>query len=422
MARRAAAGLALTLVLVAGATLTALPERSEAVPAPVLLTDASWREALDVAPTTAQEDAAWLAAGTVPGTGGPWEAVVRQSLLDLRSLTADSGAVAAGPAPRWAYAWPRDSAFAAAALSATGHRDEALRVLGFLARVQLDDGGFEARYLLDGTGTPDGRGRQADGAGWALWALGEVLADAPTRAQALRELQELRGLLDGATGFAMEVTDGGRELPEPSSDYWERREAELTLGTVAPLLAGLRASARLQPLLGEHAAGRRLAAAAGSLEELLHEEFGPTGYLRYADPDVETGGVDAAVAFLLPPFAPGVPGEPVLAAFDAYQVRALRPAGGLAPGAGWKSDGVSWTPEVALVALAAASSGRTGQAAHWLDWLAAHPAPWGSLPEKVAADGSPAGPAPLGWTAASVVLAVAALEARERGDHGDHGG
>ncbi|MCI2239430.1 hypothetical protein MO973_00950 [Paenibacillus sp. TRM 82003] len=411
MGRRAAAAVAVTLALVAGGALTAMPEPSEAVPAPALLSDASWRDELGVAVTTPEEDAAWLAAGTVPGAGGPWEPLVRQALLDLRSLTAANGAVTAGPVDRWAYTWPRDSAFVAVALSATGHRDQALRALDFLADVQLEDGGFEARYLVDGSGTPDGRDRQADGAGWALWALGEVLSDAPTRAQALQELQELEGLLTGATRFAMEATDDGTELPEPSPDYWERDEAELTLGTVAPLLAGLRASARLQPLLGEHAAADRLEAAADSLEGLLHEEFGPTGYLRYADPGVETGGVDAAVAFLLPPFAPRVPSAAVLDAFDAYQVEALRPAGGLAPGAGWKRDGTSWTPEVALVALAAASSGRAEQAVRWLDWLAAHRAPWGSLPEKVAADGSPAGPAPLGWTAASVVLAVGALDA-----------
>ncbi|WP_432498774.1 glycoside hydrolase family 15 [Kineococcus gypseus] len=411
MARRGAAVLAVVAGLVAGLTLTALPERSEAVPAPVLLNDASWRGAGGAPAPDPAQDAAWLAAGEVPGAGGPHEALVRRALLDLRALTGANGAVAAGPADRWAYAWPRDSAFAAVALSATGHREEALRVLGFLARVQHADGGFEARYLLDGSGTPDGRGRQADGAGWALWALGRVLADAPSPARARAELEPLRGLLEGATRFALAATADGTALPAPSSDYWERREAELTLGTVAPLVAGLRASAGLHPLLGERTRARRLRAAAGSLEALLHERFAPGGYERYAVPGVETGGVDAAVTFLLPPFAPEVPAAPVLAAFDAYQVRALRPAGGLAPGAGWKADGVSWTPEVALVALAAASSGREQQARRWLGWLARHRAPWGSLPEKVTADGSPGGPAPLGWTAACVVLAVAALDA-----------
>jgi glucoamylase len=118
--------------------------------------------------------------------------------------------------------------------------------------------------------------------------------------------------------------------------------------------------------------------------------------------------VDAAVAFLLPPFTAHADPD-VLAAFDRYQVQARRPAGGLAPGAGWKQDGISWTPETAVVAHAAACSGRGAQARSWLDWLDAHRASWGSIPEKVLADGSPAGPAPLGWSAAAVVLAVAAL-------------
>ena len=62
-----------------------------------------------------------------------------------------------------------------------------------------------------------------------------------------------------------------------------------------------------------------------------------------------------------------------------------------------------------MVAHAAACSGRGAQARSWLDWLDAHRTSWGSIPEKVLADGSPAGPAPLGWSAAAVVLAVAAL-------------
>ncbi|MGI4895053.1 MAG: hypothetical protein ACRYF3_08080, partial [Janthinobacterium lividum] len=288
------------------------------------------------------------------------------------------------------------------------HRDEALQVLHFLSDVQLDDGGFEARYLLDGDGTPDGRRRQADGAGWALWAMHEVLADQPDESLARAELQSLKPLLEGATEFVLDATHDGRDLPAPSADYWERREADLTLGTVAPLLAGLRASADLQPLLGHGA--QVLDTAADALEDRLHDEFAPTGYLRYPDPGEPSGGVDAATAFLLPPFASAPVDSDALTAFDAYQQQALRPAGGLAPGAGWKQDGISWTPETALVAYAAAETGRSDEAVHWLDWLNSHRTTWGSLPEKVLADGAPAGPAPLGWSAASMVLAVHALD------------
>ena len=68
------------------------------------------------------------------------------------------------------------------------------------------------------------------------------------------------------------------------------------------------------------------------------------------------------------------------------------------------------TPETALVAYAALVSGRRETAERWLDWLSAHRTASGSLPEKVLAPGAPAGPAPLGWTAALVVMTAAELE------------
>ncbi|WP_380159213.1 glycoside hydrolase family 15 [Kineococcus sp. R86509] len=391
-----------TLVLTAGVGSMVVPERTEAAPPPRLLTEASWHT------PDPEADAAWLAEGVVPGADGPYAEMVRQGLLDLRALTAGSGAVAAGPARSWNYAWPRDSAFAAVAFARTGHTDDATRVLHFLADVQLDDGGFEARYLLDGEGTPDGRRRQDDGAGWTLWALREVLDADPSPGSARERAQALRPVLDAATEFVLGRTDDGERLPDPSSDYWERRESLLTLGTAAPLAAGLHAAAAVYSRLGERTRALSVDRCANRLDAAVRAHFAPAGFARYAEPDEPSGGVDAAVTFLLPPFTARAE-RPVLAAFDAYQVAALRPAGGLAPGSGWKQDGISWTPETALVAYAAASSGRPAQARAWLDWLNSHRTGWGAIPEKVLADGSPAGPAPLGWSAASVVLAVDAL-------------
>jgi len=389
-----------TTVALLTATATAAPPRTEAAP-PTLLTGAGWRPAL---PPGAPSDAAWLAAGTVPGAGGPYGPMVRQALLDLRGLSRANGAVEAAPTQIWRYTWPRDAAFAAVALSATGHRDDALRTLGFLADVQRRDGGFEARYLLSGRGVPDGRPAQSDGAGWVLWALGEVVADAPDAATARAELAPLEPLLAGAGDVLLADSAGGTRLPAPSPDYWERPETELTLGTAAAQLAGLRAGARLWPVLGDGARARALDRGARGLARLVRADFRPGGYQRYAG----GGRRDAAVTVLLPPFAPRV--DPaVLAAVRGYASEALRPSGGLAPGAGWRADGISWTPETALTAYALAASGQDADAEHWLDWLAAHRTAWGSLPERVLADGTPAGPAPLGWSAASVVLAVAAL-------------
>jgi len=330
--------------------------------------------------------------------------MVRTALLDVHQLTGPGGAVAAGAADRWNYAWPRDTAFVAVALARAGHHTEATRALEFLQRVQLADGGFEARYLLDGSGPPDARSRQSDGAGWALWALGEIRRSPSD----LSSTRLMRPLLDRATKYALAATLEGRRLPPPSPDYWEVPVRRTSLGTVAPLLAGLQASERLYDALGESVLARRSGTAAARLGTLICGRFAD-GYERFGHASFGGGGLDGAVTFLMPPFAQSPPAQ-VVDAWRRYQSDAVRPAGGLAPGAQWKQDGISWTPETALVAYTAAASGRREVAGHWMDWLDAHRTTWGSLPEKVLATGAPAGPAPLAWTAALVVLTAAELE------------
>jgi len=195
-------------------------------------------------------------------------------------------------------------------------------------------------------------------------------------------------------------------LPPAARDYWETTESVLTLGTAAPLLAGLRAASLLATDLADPALAASTARAATSLDATIRGRFGPAGYPRRLGGDAR----DAAVTFLLPPFAdPASPADPRLTqAWLQAQAELRRPGGGLAPGADWKSDGVSWTPETALFALTAASTGRRDLAAGWLDWLDRHRTAQGSLPEKVTADGKPAAVAPLAWTAASVLLALSA--------------
>ncbi len=252
-----AGGTTLLGVGTAGAAL--VPDRTEAAPLPRLLSGPDWYDA------DPRAESAWLATGRVPGAAGPHGGLVRRALLDLRALTGPDGAVAAGPAPSWAYAWPRDSAFAAAALARTGHLDDADRILGFLSRVQLPDGGFEARYLLDGRGVPDGRRRQDDGAGWSLWALRAALDADPDGSSARDRAEEHRELLDGALEFTLDRTADGTRLPDPSPDYWELGERTLTLGAVAPLVAGLRAGAAVLSRLRERRRARAVSDAAGTL-------------------------------------------------------------------------------------------------------------------------------------------------------------
>lgn len=396
---------AVSVALIA-ATAAATPDAR-----PGLVTGPGWRATQEIpgpVPRGPIVDTSWLSLGSVPGKGTRWEAMTRTALLDLHQLSQSNGAVAAGAGSIWNYAWPRDTAFVAVALARTGHCPEALSALTFLQHVQLADGGFEARYLLDGSGPPDGRGRQSDGAGWVLWAQWEVSRSCGAGATAAP-----RSLLDDATSFALHVTDEGRRLPPPSPDYWEVGVHRTSLGTAAPLLAGLEASQEMYAALGERALAERSGAAASRLRTIVSERFADD-YERFGATLVRSlrvggGGLDAAVAFLMPPFARS-PSPQVVKAWTRYQTDALRPAGGLAPGSQWKQDGISWTPETAMVAYTAAMSGLPEVATRWMDWLDAHRTGWGSLPEKVLADGTPAGPAPLAWTAALVVLTAAELD------------
>lgn len=352
----------------------------------------------------AAEQLAWLAEGRVPGADGPYGDLARAALLDLHSLTVDDGVVVAGWSEHWRYVWPRDSAFVAVALARTGHVDDALAVLGFLARVQEHDGAFEARYLPDGSGPPDDRGRQSDGTGWAMWAAGLVLAevDDADRAAVARRLAPL--VARSAAHALTLVADG---LPPASPDYWEVPEHDVTLGTAAPLVAGLEQAAVVLAAAGDTVGAGEAAAGAARARTAVVAAFGPTGYGRYA----ERGVPDAASAFVLAPFWDEAPAGAV-AAWQASVPSMRRPAEGLAPGAGWRRDGVSWTPQTTLYAWVAAEQGNAARAAAWLDVVDRHRTASGAIPEKLLADGAPAAVAPLGWSAACVLLAVDALADR----------
>ena len=362
--------------------------------------------ALAGAETRAGQQRAWLAAGTVPGEGGPYAEMVAGALLDMHALTLPGGAAVAGWSARWRYVWPRDSSFVAVALATTGHPGDALAILTFLQRVQHRDGSFEARYLPDGSGPPDDRGLQSDGTGWALWATDAVLASIVDDTGRARAAHSLRRLIDRSTDRILDLTARRGTLPPASSDFWEDDEASLTLGTAAPLLSGLEAAARIYARLGDDASAAKAGTRAKKLRVAITETFGPR-FARYP------GGeqLDAAGAFLLPPFQPtALPGA--LTAWRTSAAAMARPAGGLAPGAGWRKDGISWTPQTALYGLTAAAVGDDDAANAWLSWIDAHRTPSGAIPEKVLGDGSPAAVAPLSWSAACVVLAVATLSAR----------
>lgn len=351
----------------------------------------------------AQDQRDWLAAGDLPGgEDGPYADMVRRALLDIRTLLLDDGAAVAAWSPGWRYVWPRDASFVAVALARTDHREDALAVLDFLAGVQEEDGSFQARYLPDGSGPPDERGTQSDGDGWVLWAASEVVAASP-EAERSEVAEQLRPLVERSVAYIVDLV-GADGTPPPSPDYWEVSETELTLGTIAPLLAGLRHGAQVLTVLGDQDGAEAASDTADTMQAALLADFG-TYFGRYPEQDAP----DAASTFTLEPFQPeALPGA--LTAWQASVESMSRPAGGLAPGSRWRDDGISWTPQTSLYAFAAASNGQDEDARGWLDWLDAHRTGTGALPEKVLADGSPAAVAPLAWTAACVLLAVDELD------------
>lgn len=355
-----------------------------------------------------QADREWLRAGTVPGDTAASRAMATRALLDLRLDVRPNGAVVAGWRPGWDYVWPRDSSWVAVALAQTGHPAMAYRILRFLQRMQPDDGIWAARYLPDGSGPVlDGRPAQLDADGWVPWAVWSWAATQPLTpgGQSRRELAQLWPMVvRSADAAARSLARDG--LPGPAMDYWEN-SVEVTLGTAAPLLAGLRAAAALAAGLGGAAAagdGRRWAAAADRLAGAITAAFGRTGYQRVP---LAGSGADAAVTFLGPPFAE--PSPQVLRAARSAQQALTVSNGGLGPGEAWSgTPDVAWTAETAFFALFDASTGQHGQAAALLDWLAAHRTKLGSLPEQVNSAGQPASTAPLSWTDAVTLLALLA--------------
>lgn len=343
----------------------------------------------------------WLAAGTVPGRTPAEREVATRALLDLALLTDASGASVASPFGPWHLVWPRDASWHAAAFAATGHPEQARAILGFLARTQEANGAWASRYRPDGTPVLDGRPRQLDAVGWVPWAVWSWWQAAPSDQEALRELWPMVAAAADAAAGAL----GADDLPRPSSDYWEQRETRSTVGTAAPLLLGLRSAAALAKVAGEEDAGRRWSSAARRLDAAITRSFGATGYRRHP---VAGAGPDSAVTFLAAPLAPPRQGrEAVTAAVRRAEAELLMPSGGLRPGNIPRVGGVAWTPATALFALAAAGRDDERAFARWFDWLVAHRTALGAFPEKVAGDGAPASVAPLGWTCAIVLLALA---------------
>jgi hypothetical protein len=201
--------------------------------------------------------------------------LVRHALADLDALTLPTGAALAGWNGPWRFVWPRDASFVAAARCSVGQYAEADRVLGFLNKIHPVSGRWAARYLADSGSVPqDGRGPQLDGSGWIIWSTWFCAASRPDVAAALVGLRTYWPMLrESGDQIAAELGPDG--LPAPSPDYWERDESQVTLGTIAPLLAGLRAGLAVAALLDRSSEVSQWRTALTRLSAATDHVFGP---------------------------------------------------------------------------------------------------------------------------------------------------
>jgi glucoamylase len=188
-----------------------------------------------------------------------------QSLIIIRSQIDAAGAVLAANDSdtvrfnwdTYSYAWPRDGALVSVALLRSGHPVAAERFLEFCARIISAEGFVRHKYNPDGTLASSWHGYVRDGkpvlpiqedeTALVVWAVGAYF-DLYRRVETIGPFY--RTLVTRPGDFLLGFVDEQSGLPLPSYDLWEERWG-VHLFTVAAVIAGLRAAARLAQAFGE---------------------------------------------------------------------------------------------------------------------------------------------------------------------------
>ena len=206
-----------------------------------------------------------------------------QSLLIIRSQIDHDGAVTAANdtditgfvRDTYSYMWPRDGALVAVALMRAGHVGAPEKFLQFCSHVISPLGYVRHKYNPDGTLASSWHGYVRDGKPvlpiqedetalviWALWQYFELY----------RRIEETapfyRSLVTRPADFLLGFVDSTTGLPLPSHDLWEERWGVHAF-TVAAVIAGLRAAARLADAFGEAERAARYQAGAERMRDGL---------------------------------------------------------------------------------------------------------------------------------------------------------
>ena len=397
----------------------------------------------------------WVAREDRDFGGLPAEAVERyhQSLLIIRSQIDAAGAVLAANdsdivrfnRDTYSYAWPRDGALVSVALLRSGHPEAAERFLEFCARVISPEGFVRHKYNPDGTLASSWHGYvregkavlpiQEDETALVVWALGEYF-DLHGRIETIGPFY--RPLVTRPGDFLAKYVDERSGLPLPSYDLWEERWG-VHCFTVASVIAGLRAAAKLARAFGENDRADRYAACADrmlvALRAVLWSEPegrflrmvtpGPSGY--QPDLTMDSAVLGVAVLGVLPADDPQVAAT---AAKIEDRLRVRTEVGGLVryendtyqqvekqdtariPGNPWFVSTL-WLARYHL--MRAQSPDELGRGLELIGWAARHALPSGVMAEQLhPRTGEPLSVSPLTWSQAAYVMAVEEFLRRRR--------
>ena len=367
-----------------------------------------------------------------------------QSLVVLRSQIDRDGAVLAANdsdiirfnRDTYSYAWPRDGALAGVALLRANQEVPAERFLEFCARIISPEGFVRHKYNPDGTLASswhayvrDGKPVlpiQEDETALVIWALGEYFGRTG-RVETVAPFY--RPLVTRPADFLLGYADAAG-LPLPSYDLWEERWG-VHLFTVAAVVAGLRAAARVSAAFGETERAERYTAGAermvGAMRTVLWSAK-DNRFARSATSGAQGWQLDTTLdASLLGPVEFGVlpPDDPQVEA-TATQVEARlwvqTPVGGLAryendpyqqvekqdlrrvPGNPW-FVATLWLARYHLLRAREVDDLKRGL--ELVEWAARHALPSGVMAEQLhPVTGEPLSVSPLTWSQAAYVTAV----------------
>jgi GH15 family glucan-1,4-alpha-glucosidase len=378
---------------------------------------------------------------------GYWRAVVErhprrllaQSVAVLMAHMGDNGAIAASldtdilkfNLDTYAYLWPRDASFVAAALDELGYT--ALTKKFYELGLQLLAPYFQHKYNVDGTlgsswhpwtaRSKKSLNIQEDETAtflWALWRYFEKASDYDLLKRAYPRVRD-------AADFLARFRDERLGLPLESYDLWEERLGVHTY-TAASVYAGLKAAAKFAGFLGEEEdAERWLKAAeevkAAMLNYMFDKALGhfvrtvriDDGKIIDVDKALDASLLGISIFGVFEPDDPHVVST-VKAVESALWVKTV---GGLAryegdlyqrvPGDYSGIPGNPWIITTMWLAQYYAALGDLAKAEDLIGWAESAASPAGLLPEQVSPfDKSPVSVQPLAWSHAEYIRALVA--------------